>query len=79
MSHGCSKPVVTRVDGGLGCDQSQLVMTGFLQFFAVSVQSFGYFLLWLTGHGHGLQKRGPKTVTGLDLKALGGDILSVRG
>ena len=70
MSHGCSKPVVTGVDSGLGRKQSQLVMTGFLQFFAVSVRSFGYFLLWLTGHGHGLPKRGPKTVTGLDLKAL---------
>ena len=70
MSHGCSKPVVTGVDGGLGHDQSRLVMTGFLWFFAVSVWSFGYFLLWLTGHGHGLPKRGPKTVTGPDLKAL---------
>ena len=70
MSHGYSKPVVTGMDGGLGCDQSRLVMTGFLQFFAVSVRSFGYFLLWLTGHGHGLPKMGPKTVTGPDLKAL---------
>jgi hypothetical protein len=45
-------------------------MTGFLQFFSVSVWLFGYFLLWLTGHGHSLSKTGPKTMTRLDLKAL---------
>ena len=42
----------------------------FCGFFAVSVWSFRYFLLWLTGHGHGLPKRGPKTMTRPDLKAL---------
>ena len=62
-----------------GCDRGgwrswlRPVMTDydwFFAFFAVSVWSFGYFLLWLTGHGHGLPKRGPKTMTRLDLKAL---------
>jgi hypothetical protein len=48
----------------------QLIMTVFLQFFSVSVQLFGYFLLWLTGHGHSLSKTGSKTMTRPDLKAL---------
>lgn len=39
-------------------------MTSFLHFFSVSVQLFGYFFLWLTGHGHGHSKTGPKSMTG---------------
>ena len=46
-------------------------LTSFLQFFfRFQSQVIGYFLLWLTSHGHGFSKWGPKTVTGLDLKAL---------
>ena len=45
-------------------------LTSFVQFFSVSVRLFDNFLLWLTGHGHGVAKTGPKTVTGLDFQAL---------
>jgi hypothetical protein len=48
----------------------KLVSTDYDWSFAVFFWLFGYFLLWLTSHGHGLSKTGPKTVTGPDLKAL---------
>jgi hypothetical protein len=61
---------MTSMTPSVYANQFQLIMTGFLQFFFVSVWLFGYLLLWLTGHSHGLFKTGPKAMTRLDLKAL---------
>jgi hypothetical protein len=60
--------VMTSMNCGFYANQFQLITTGFVQFF-FQFQS-GYFAVSLYGHGHSLSKMGPKTMTGLDHKAL---------
>ena len=52
-------------------DQLQPVLTGFLQFFAVPVRGSCFLKLSGTGTVRGPSKKGNRTETGRDFKALG--------
>ena len=51
-------------------DQLQPVLTGFLRFFAVPVRSSCILKLYVTGPVRGPSKKGNRTETGPDFKAL---------
>ena len=59
-------PVGTLVFTHMYWNWLRLVTVGFLRFFLVLVQFFGYFLLSITSPGSGPAKYGVKTRTGLD-------------